>query len=389
MAITTNSTPSVAVVQTREQQATRTIFFIAGLAMSSWAPLIPFVKAQLDINDVALGLLLFCIAAGSMLIMPFTGRLIQKFGCRRLIILSALGLAVDLPLLMLFDQRGAMVLALLLFGTFNGMLDVTMNAHAVVIEQESEQAKMSGFHGFYSIGSIAGAGSVSFFLWLGATPLLSVCAITVFLALLLAVSSRNILPKQSGTTGGKGQTLRALSHPPIMVIAVLCFFVFMLEGAMLDWSAVFMTSERGMSASLAGFGYTLYSITVTLGRMSGDRLVSALGGKLVLLFGCATACAGIVLLVFVGWGALPGFVLVGAGLSNIIPVLFTSAGNQPGISADFAIPAITLFGYSGLLAGPALIGFIAHHIGLSLTFSGALLLLLFVVLGAPFISCQR
>ncbi|VEC01209.1 Inner membrane protein ybjJ [Cedecea lapagei] len=387
--MTINSTSSLAGVQSREQHATRAIFFMAGLAMSSWAPLIPFAKARLDINDGALGLLLFCIAAGSMLIMPFTGRLLQKFGCRRLILLSASGLAVDLPLLMLFDQRSAMALALLLFGTFNGMLDVAMNAHAVVVEQESEQAKMSGFHGFYSIGSIAGAGSVSVFLWLGATPLLSVCAIAVFLALLLSASSRHILPKQSGATDGKGETLRVLSHPPVLVIAVMCFFVFMLEGAMLDWSAVFMTSERGMSASLAGFGYTLYSLTVALGRLSGDRLVSALGGKLVLLFGCAVACVGIVLLVFTEWGALPGFILVGAGLANIIPVLFTSAGNQPGVSADFAIPAVTLFGYSGLLAGPALIGFIAHHIGLTLTFSGALLLLLFVASGSPFISRQR
>ncbi len=387
--MTINSTPTLADVQSREQHATRAIFFMAGLAMSSWAPLIPFAKARLDINDGALGLLLFCIAAGSMLVMPFTGRLITRFGCRRLMILSVLGLAADLPLLMLFDQREAMALALLLFGTFNGMLDVAMNAHAVVVEQESEQAKMSGFHGFYSIGSIAGAGSVSFFLWMGATPLLAVCAITVFLALLLTTSARNILPKQNGATSGKGETLRVLSHPPVFVIAILCFFVFMLEGAMLDWSAVFMTSERGMSASLAGFGYTLYSITVTLGRLSGDRLVSALGGRHVLLFGCAIAGAGIILLVFTHWGTLPGFILVGAGLANIIPILFTSAGNQPGVSADFAIPAVTLFGYSGLLAGPALIGFIAHHIGLSLTFSGALLLLLFVASGSPFISRQR
>lgn len=387
--MTINSTPTLADVQSREQHATRAIFFMAGLAMSSWAPLIPFAKARLEINDGALGLLLFCIAAGSMLIMPFTGRLITRFGCRRLMIFSVLGLAADLPLLMLFDQREAMALALLLFGTCNGMLDVAMNAHAVVVEQESEQAKMSGFHGFYSIGSIAGAGSVSFFLWLGATPLLAVCAIAIFLALLLAASARNILPKQKGATSGKGGALRALSHPPVLVIAVLCFFVFMLEGAMLDWSAVFMTSERGMSASLAGFGYTLYSITVTLGRLSGDRLVSSLGSKLVLLLGCAIASAGIVLLVFTHWGTLPGFILVGAGLANIIPILFTSAGNQPGISADFAIPAVTLFGYSGLLAGPALIGFIAHHIGLSLTFSGALLLLLLVASGSPFISRQR
>lgn len=384
-----NSKPSLVYIQSREQNATRAIFFIAGLAMSSWAPLIPFVKTRLNLNDSTLGLLLFCITAGSMLIMPFIGSIIRKVGCRRLIILGVLGLAVDLPLLMLFDQRSTMVMSLLLFGTFNGMLDVAMNAHAVVVEQESEQAKMSGFHGFYSIGCIVGAGSVSLFLWLDATPLLSVCAISVLLALLLATCSRYILPKQSDATGGKCETLRVLCHPPVLVIAVLCFFVFMLEGAMLDWSAVFMTSERGMSVSLAGFGYTLYSITVALGRLSGDRLAGSLGSKSLLLLGCAIACAGVVLLVFTRWGSLPGFILVGAGLSNIIPILFTLAGNQPEISPDFAIPAVTLFGYSGLLAGPALIGFIAHYIGLTTTFSGALLLLLFVAFGSQLVSRQR
>ena len=131
-----NSTPPLEYIQSREQNATRAIFFIAGLAMSSWATLIPFVKTRLNLNDSTLGLLLFCIAAGSMLIMPFIGSIIKKFGCRRLIILGVLGLTVDLPLLMLFDQRSTMVMSLLLFGMFNGMLDVAMNAHAVVVEQE-------------------------------------------------------------------------------------------------------------------------------------------------------------------------------------------------------------------------------------------------------------
>ncbi len=357
--------------------------------MSSWAPLIPFAKLRLNINDDSLGLLLFCIAAGSMLIMPFTGSLIKKIGCRQLIIISALGLGIDLPLLMFFDVRSTMALSLLLFGVFNGTLDVAMNAHAILIEQESGQAKMSGFHGFYSIGSITGAGSVSLFLWLGVSPLFSVAAITVFLIVLLAFASRYILPKNRAGQGRKSETRRVLNHPPILLIAVLCFFVFILEGAMLDWSAVFMTSERGMSASLAGLGYTLYSVTVTLGRLAGDRLVGVFGRRYMLLLGCVVAAAGIVLLVTTSAGTLPGFILIGAGLSNIVPILFTAAGNQPGIPADFAIPAVTLFGYAGLLVGPALIGFIAHHIGLTLTFSGTLLLLLCVVFGSPFISHPR
>lgn len=368
----------------REQQATRVIFLIAGLGMASWAPLIPFAKAHLNVGEGALGLLLFCIAAGSMSMMPFTGRLIARFGYRPLLTLCALALCFILPLLMLVESFAAMGLALLLFGAANGVLDVTMNAQAVVVERRSGQAKMSGFHGCYSLGSILGAGSVSALLWLGAAPLTAVCAVAVAIALLLAVAFAHLLPKSGPASAAQSGTLRALSHRAVLLIAVVCFFIFLTEGAMLDWSALFMTSERGMAAQQAGLGYALYSVAVALARLFGDRLINRLGGARVLMLGSLLAAAGLLMLVTapqIGI-ALLGFVLTGAGLANIVPLLFTAAGNQPGVPPDFAIPAVTLIGYAGLLTGPALIGFAAQLIGLSLTFSAGIVILLLLASGS-------
>ena len=154
----------------RRQIATRAIFFLAGLGMAAWAPLIPFVKARLGIDDGALGLLLFCLAAGSMAIMPFAGYLIAKLGCRAVLLGAGALLCIDLPLLALLDAPLLMGAALGVFGAVNGIMDVAMNSQAIIVERESGQAKMSGFHGFYSLGGIAGAGGVSLLLLAGLAP---------------------------------------------------------------------------------------------------------------------------------------------------------------------------------------------------------------------------
>ena len=364
----------------RQQHATRSIFFIAGLGMASWAPLIPFVKARLDIDDGTLGLLLFCIAAGSMLVMPFAGRAIARFGCRTLILACAAVFCLIMPFMMYATSALEIGGALLVFGAVNGLLDVSMNAQAVIVERDSGQARMSGFHGFYSIGCVAGAGGVSLLLWAGLMPLQAIFLIVLLIALVVTMSSGHLLAKQPQETGESGGTFQALSHPGILFIAVLCFFIFLIEGAMLDWSAVFLHTERGMEKSHAGFGYTLYAIAVALGRLYGDRLVNAVGRQRMLIMGGSCAAVGLLLIVSIDLPgvALAGFILAGIGLSNIIPILFTAAGNQPDVPSSFALSAVTLIGYTGLLSGPALIGFVAHHSSLTTAFSAGVVIMLLV-----------
>lgn len=372
----------------RRQIATRAIFFLAGLGMAAWAPLIPFVKARLGIDDGALGLLLFCLAAGSMAIMPFAGYLIAKLGCRAVLLGAGALLCIDLPLLALLDAPLLMGAALGVFGAVNGIMDVAMNSQAIIVERESGQAKMSGFHGFYSLGGIAGAGGVSLLLLAGLAPAQAIGLIALLIAILLLIVAGDLLAHGSIGERRRGGARWALAHGKILFIALLCFFVFLTEGAMLDWSALFLHAERGVAKSQAGIGFTLYAVAVACGRLYGDRLIGAVGRYRTLLLGSLCAAAGVLLTVTVplASAAFGGLMLAGLGIANIVPILFNAVGNQKQVPPGQAFPAVTLVGYLGLLTGPALIGFIANYTSLALAFGCTLLCLLLVSISAKAVT---
>ncbi|MBH1929504.1 MFS transporter [Serratia rubidaea] len=368
-----------------EQIATRIAFFVSGLGMAAWAPLVPFAKLRLNLDDGSLGLLLLCIGAGSLLAMPLTGLLTGKLGCRRVILLAGLALCIDLPLLVLMDSTPGMGLALLLFGAAIGMIDVAMNIQAVIVERASGRAMMSGFHGFFSVGGIAGAGGVSLLLWLGLSPLAAVLATVLTIVLLLALAQKNLLRDSDAQDGGP---LFVLPRGWVMFIGALCFIMFLAEGSMLDWSALFLTTLRGVDHSQAGLGYALFSIAMTIGRLNGDRVVNALGRHKMLLLGSLCAAVGLALAVVCDSAAIAllGFMLVGLGASNVVPILFSAAGNQHDMPANLAIASVTTLGYAGILAGPALIGFIAQVSSLTVAFGCVTVLLLAVTASAKAVT---
>lgn len=372
----------------RRQIATRAIFFLAGLGMAAWAPLIPFVKARLGIDDGALGLLLFCLAAGSMAIMPFAGYLIAKLGYRAVLLGAGALLCIDLPLLALLDAPLLMGAALGVFGAVNGIMDVAMNSQAIIVERKSGQAKMSGFHGFYSLGGIAGAGGVSLLLLAGLAPTQAIGLIALLIAILLLIVAGDLLAHGGIGERRRGGARWALAHGKILFIALLCFFVFLTEGAMLDWSALFLHAERGVAKSQAGIGFTLYAVAVACGRLYGDRLIGAIGRFRTLLLGSLCAAAGVLLTVTVplASAAFGGLMLAGLGIANIVPILFNAVGNQKQVPPGQAFPAVTLVGYLGLLTGPALIGFIANYTSLALAFGCTLLCLLLVSISAKAVT---
>jgi MFS family permease len=164
----------------------------------------------------------------------------------------------------------------------------------------------------------------------------------------------------------------------VLFIGLLCFILFLTEGSVLDWSAVFLTNERGMDPAYGGMGYAAFSVTMTMGRLAGDAIVKRLGGVRVIIGGGLCAAAGLALATLVpSWPvALVGYALVGAGCSNIVPVLFTATGRQTAMPEHMAIPAVTTLGYAGILAGPAAIGLIAHATSLPLAFLVVVALLL-------------
>ncbi|MBD8126465.1 MFS transporter [Pantoea agglomerans] len=367
--------------QSRLNWGTRTIFLINGLGMSAWAPLVPFARDRLQLSGASLGALLLCLGIGSLAAMPVTGTLVARFGCRRVMCFSTLLVLMMMPLLATADSHLVMAAALMLFGAGLGMLDVAMNYQAVQVEQAADKPMMSGFHGFFSLGGILGAGTVSLLLSQSFTPLAATLVVMAVMLLLLLwrlpvlMNERLHQPDQHWLVIPRGW---------VAFLGLLCFILFLAEGAVLDWGALLLLQNPEMSPAWAGLGYAVFSVAMTLGRFSGDKIIQRFGRYPVMLTGALTAAAGMSLAVWLPWPeiALLAFLLVGFGLSNTVPMLFNAAGNQQDMPANLAISAMTTLGYAGILSGPALIGFISQWISLSGAFLAIALLLLAVAASA-------
>lgn len=360
----------------RERIATRIAFFMAGFAVSAWAPLIPFARRKLALDDAQLGLMLLCLGIGSVLMMPLAGGLAARFGCRRTILAVGTVICLCMPALMLAPSMPVLAVALAVFGASLGVLDVVMNLQAVIVERASGRAMMSGFHGMYSVGGIAGAGGVAGALALGASPLAAITSTAVLAALLLATARGGLLAQ-----GGEGDhPAFALPRGRVLLVGAVCFAMFLSEGAVLDWSAVFLSTVRHADPATAGLGYVAFAVTMTLGRLTGDRVVQALGAFRVVVCGALVAASGFALVVMAAspLAGLAGFALVGAGAANVVPVMFSAAGRQHDMPTHLAVAAVTTMGYAGVLLGPAALGFVARFTSLAAAL-GLLVVLLVAV----------
>ncbi|MHC8338397.1 MFS transporter [Pseudomonas sp. HLT2-19-2] len=362
-----------------EQMSTRIAFFIAGLGIAAWAPLVPYAKARAGLDEGTLGLLLLCLGVGSILAMPMAGMLATRFGCRRVVSAGVLLICAALPMLATVSTIPALIVALFMFGAGLGTVDSTVNLQAVIVERASGKTMMSGFHGLFSLGGIVGAAGVSALLGFGVSPLGATLVVIVMLLIALFKAAPHLLPYGSESSG----PAFAVPHGIVLFIGGMCFIVFLAEGAALDWSAVFLAQERGIDTAYAGLGYAAFALTMTVGRLTGDSIVRRLGATRVIVFGGLTAAAGLFVATFApSWeAALVGYALLGIGCSNIVPVLYTAVGKQTVMPESIAVPAITTLGYAGILAGPALIGFIAHGSSLSFAFGLMAVLLVAVAIG--------
>lgn len=367
--------------QSRLNWGTRTIFLINGLGMSAWAPLVPFARDRLQLSGASLGALLLCLGIGSLAAMPVTGTLVARFGCRRVMCFSTLLVLVMMPLLATADSHLLMAAALMLFGAGLGMLDVAMNYQAVQVEQAAGKPMMSGFHGFFSLGGILGAGTVSLLLSQSFSPL---AATLIVMAVMLLLLLWRIPVLMNERLHQPDQPWLVIPRGWVAFLGLLCFILFLAEGAVLDWGALLLLQNPAMSTAYAGLGYATFSVAMTLGRFSGDKIIQRFGRYPVMITGALTAAAGMTLAVWLPWPeiALLAFLLVGFGLSNTVPMLFNAAGNQQDMPANLAISAMTTLGYAGILSGPALIGFISQWISLSGAFLVIALLLLVVAASA-------
>lgn len=373
----------------KARRATQLIFLVCGLGVASWAPMVPYAKDRLGINEADLGLLLLMLGGGALLMMPVAGVLSGRFGSRVVIAIGVLAVALTLPLLLILPAVTSMAIALLVFGAGVGTVDVAMNAHGVQVQNLYGKPIMSSLHGLFSVGGLFGSLGLGFLIRLGLEPLYAAVSISGLLLVITVTQYRYLFHRDTereavirfSDSREEGKTGRfQWLHVSILFLGVMCFVVFLAEGAILDWSAVFLRDIKGISPEFAGAGYAAFSIAMAVMRLSGDRIVARFSGKAVVVGGGLLAALGMFIAIFSPWvaGALAGFILLGIGAANIVPVFFSEGGRLPGISPTVSIPAITTMGYAGQLAGPAMLGFIAHHYTLSVALGFSAVLLLFV-----------
>ena len=348
----------------RNRWSTIVIFLIVGTAVGCWAPMVPLAKERLHLSEEQLGAVLLALGLGSIVAMPFSGGLAQKFGCRKLIMGSAAVALFALGPMATSGSAVELALALFVFGAGIGVTDVAMNIQAVAVEKGLAKPMMSGFHAMYSAGGILGAAGTSFALSMDATPYSIVLGLGILSYTVLIGFGAGLLPY------GSEEKSKAFALPRgrLLAIGMLCFALFLAEGCVLDWSGVLLTTQFGLDTSRAGIAYASFAAAITVGRLLGDRIVHRFGASRVLVSGCVLASAGYLVAAFTSDWALStvGFVLVGIGATNVVPVLFTEAGRDRTLPSNLAIAAVTTMGYAGILAGPAAIGFLASGIGLQL-----------------------
>ena len=368
-----------------QRLSTRFSFFGLGFATAAWAPLIPFAQQRLHFNHADFGLLLLCGGLGAMLAMPATGKIVQRIGCRVPIGFALLLLAVLLPSLSLLSTPLMMAITLFLFGTAAGSLGVALNIQAVVVEKNSLKSLMSGFHGMASLGGLAGVLTITALLALSISAVMSAFAVSLLLVIIVFLSVpysikavENTLLEASSKV--KKSIRQRLPQPLIILIGIACFIIFMVEGAAMDWSGIYLTQQYGVNAAFAGLAYTFFAIAMTTGRFTGHYLIRYFGEKKLLTYSaiCATLGLALVSIAPYWWLVLVGYTLVGTGCSNIVPIMFSRAGRQTVMPSAVALSCVSTMAYTGILVGPAFIGMVSELIGLSTVFmalSGLLLLI--------------
>lgn len=364
-------------------------FMVLGILEASWAPMIPFIKDRFLLDEGNLGLLLLCLGVGSFCALPLAGSMSAKLGCKALVYISGIVMALSLFLIAISPNLYLTGALLFIFGMSTIGIDIGANVNAVMVENELKRPLMSGFHGGYSLGTLLGAFLVSSMLSFGFN--LIVCALTVFAIVLCVVllgcqalygKSKVQVSEQAQNEEDNTHKRNAFFHPLVIIVGLLCFIMYSTEGAVMSWSAVFAHQERGLKIEYAGFIYTAFACAMTLMRLVGNRLVEKIGRRKTVVIGALLVSIGFATTVMVAniFGTILGFALVGLGAANIVPQLVSFGAHIKGVKVHVAISLINALGYSGILAGPVIIGFIADNFSIAVAFSLISLLVLAVAI---------
>ncbi|MFI6978094.1 MFS transporter [Embleya sp. NPDC050154] len=360
------------------------VFFAFSAAVADFLARIPQFKEDLELDDAQLGLALLGSPVGALVAVQLAGTAAGRWGSKRVARVSVIGGCLALLLPAFAWDLPSLAVGLLVLGMLMGFTDVAVNAQGVAIEQHLRRPIMNSLHGGYSLGGLFGALVGSGAAALGITPRVHLSVMAVVLALAVWAGSRALLgvaddphvhapvepadPARPAAPAAGGGLLRLLAgYRAVVLLALIGLCSFVGEGAVADWSGVHLRETLDSSPGVAGLGFAGMSVAMAAGRFAGDRVVERFGPVAVLRVGALIGALGMTLALATPWPAVSvlGFTLFGVGVAPVAPVTFSAAGNTPGVPAAWAISRVTGIAYIGLLAGPPMIGFIAHHTSLT------------------------
>jgi MFS family permease len=345
------------------RRAVSLCFLLNGVVIASFVPHIPDIKERLALSDGRLGWLLLAMAAGAIAALPVAGWLVARWGSRAVTWVSAAALSLAVIPPVLGPGVASSACALCLLGACNATLDVAMNAQGILVESAYRRPIMSSFHALFSLGGLAGAGGASVAMAAGMSAASHVLVVAGLSLAAVAIARSALLPSEHRAARDP-----ILVWPPAALLGLGClsFCALLAEGAMGDWSALYLRDALGTTPAFAAMDFAIFSLAMALGRFAGDGLARRLGPVRLLQLSGSVAAIGLAASLLRGTAtvSLVGFGLVGLGVANLIPILFSAAGRAPGIASGTAIAAVATTGYFGFLAGPPLIGLAAEAAGL-------------------------
>jgi fucose permease len=367
---------------TAERIGVSLLFLMNGFMIGAWAPKIPEFASRLDLSEKSLGLMILTFGLGSIVMMPIAGSQIARFGSSQVSKITAVLLIPTLLLLSLVGNIWTGAVAIFLFGGLIGAMDVAMNANAVITEKGMRRAIMSSCHAFWSLGGLIGSSTGGFLIErIGVLPHAAI--VTVLAAVAIAAAWKNVLHDAPHPEEHKHADASRLPRSPLpWLLGIMALFCMIPEGSILDWGALYLRNELSASVTLSGFAFAAFSFTMAAMRFAGDLIRDRLGAVMTLRVCAVIAILGLLLIGLAENSAMAiaGFALAGIGISNIVPIAFSAAGNLPGMAAGVGLSVVTTMGYSGILVAPSGIGFIAEHTGLGNVFVGLSGLLIVVLL---------
>jgi MFS family permease len=364
---------------TRLRRANAIYFFISGFGYSSWTSRIPGIKESLKLNDAHFGTLLFMMPVGLILTMPFTGKLLDHFKSRTIMLIGAMVYNGVLACIGFSGYTWVLGIALFFFGSSRNMMNLSMNAQAIGVQALYNRSIMSSFHAVWSMAGFAGAAFGYLMVTLNIMPAWHLLGVSLLLTALTLYYYKDALDQRPDHRVKR--SIFTLPPKSMLVFSLICFTSMACENTMYDWSGIYIRQVLHGSKAIATIAFVVYMVAMTCGRLVGDRMADRFGIQRVLASSGILISTGFAITVLSPYIPLTlvGYLLTGFGVSCVVPFVFSLAGKIPMSNPGAALASISSLGYLGFLLVPPMIGYVAQASSLRISFAVIAVMGLFMI----------